>query len=361
MRQTPLLAAALIALSSAGPVSAETRFSTDDAALLQDSLITTADAFILPAYRDYGAATEDLTTALDGYCDGTAPLDPAQAAFADSFLAWQRAAIIQVGPIMAEEGPLRVQLWPDPKGFARRAVRMALQAHDPELLAAGGLKGRSIALINLTALEDLLYGDPAPGSYACDLATAIAGYQADLASDLVAAWSPGAPFRSDYDTAADGNARYGSVDDLIREFLAGVVVHADRLRKFKIERGLGQGPGDTHPERTEAIASGLGLASITAGVRALADLYTVPDGFFDVTPDLGGTTEFVLLGQTAEGIADTLAEEPRRLTEIAEKDGAMAEELRNFGQLMLYHDDYLKTGLPQSIGLTTGFTSSDGD
>lgn len=360
MRPTTLLATSLIALSAA-QVCAESRYAAEETALLQTGLIVTADDFILPAYREYAAATEAMTATLDAYCDGTAPMAPLRTAFADSFLAWQRAAIVQVGPIMEEDGPLRVQLWPDPKGFARRAVRMAVQARDPDLLDEGGLRGRSIALVNLTALENLLYGNLTPNSYACDLAGAISGYQADLAKDLVAAWTPGAPFRTDYDTAADGNARYGSVDDLIREFLAGVVVHTDRLRKFKIERGLGQAPGDTHPERTEAVASGLGLASITTGFRALADLYTVPQGFFDVTPDLGGTMEFLMLGEIVSGIADTLSLEARSLTEIAAEDGATAQELRAFGQLTLYHEDYLRTGLPQSIGLTTGFTSTDGD
>ncbi|TCP39880.1 imelysin family protein [Rhodovulum marinum] len=350
-----------MATLAAAPLAAESRFDTEDAALLQQGLITTADAFILPGYRDYAEAATEMTEALDAYCSGTGPIAPVHAAFEDSFLAWQRISIIQVGPAMAEDGPMRVQLWPDPKGFARRAVRMAVRAQDPDLLAEGALDGRSIALVNLTALEDLLYHDLSPGTYECDLAGAIGAYQADLAAGFVAAWSPGAGFRTAFDTAIEGNARYASVDDLIRELLAGVVVYADRLRKFKIQRGLGQAPGEAHPERTEAVDSGLGLASIQASFRALADLYELPYGFFDMTPELSGTMEYYMLGETAGSIADTLALETRSLAEIAAEDGAMAEELRGFGELTLYHETYLKTGLPQSIGLTTGFTSADGD
>lgn len=356
-----LIAAALLAALPATPPAAETRFNPKDAALLQTGLTTTADGFILPGYRILAEATSRMSGALDRYCAGDGAIVPVHAAYADSFLAWQRIGIIQIGPVMAEDGPMRVQLWPDPKDFTRRAVRMAVNAEDPKLLGEGALKGRSIALVNLTALEELLYGDLAPGNYGCDLAGAISAYQATLADSFVAAWTPGAEFRTAYDTAARGNARYASVDDLIRELLAGVVVHVDRLRKFKIERGLGAIPGAAHPERTEAVASGLGLASIEAGFRALADLYTLPEGVFDVTKEVSGTREAQMLGRTAAGIADTLARESRSLAQLAAEDGAMAEELRSFGGLLLYHERYLKTGLPQAIGLTTGFSSADGD
>lgn len=353
--------AAVLAGLAAPPLAAETRFSGEEAQLLQDGLTTTADAFILPAYRAYAAATGDLAGALAGFCAGTGDIAPARAAFADAFLSWQRAAIVEIGPVMAAEGPLRVQLWPDPKDFSRRAVRLALGEEDPALLASGGLEGRSVALVNLTALEDLLYRDLAPGSYACDLAAAIAAFQHELGEALVDAWTPGSAFRRDYDGAATGNARFASVDDPVRELLAGAVVHADRLRKAKIDRGLGAEAGQARPERTEAIASGLGLASIEAGFRALADLYQTPGGLFDVTQGISGSMEPYMLGETARSIADTLAAETRSLAEIAREDGAMAEELRGFGRLTVFHEDFLKTGLPQSLGLTTGFTSTDGD
>jgi len=259
------------------------------------------------------------------------------------------------------EGPMRVQLWPDPKGFSRRAVRMAVRAEDAALVKPDGLVGRSIALLNLTALEELLYGDLAPGSYACELSLAVARYQADLAADLLDAWTPGATFRTEYDTAASGNDRYGSVDAVIRDLLAGAVVYTDRLRKHRIQRGLGAAAGEARAERTEATSSGLGLASIAENFRTLAELYELPYGFFDITPDVGGTMEYYMLGETAANIADSLALESRTLTEIAEEDGPMAAELRSFGELVLFHEAYFKTGLPSSIGLTTGFTSADGD
>lgn len=341
--------------------AAQSAFDGEVAAALQTGLTATADGFILPAYAALEAGTSALETALDSYCAGEGALAPARDDFAAAFLAWQRASVIQVGPIMEAEGPKRVQLWPDPKGFAARAVRTAIQAEDPGLVAPGGLGGRSIALVNFTAMEGLLYGDLAPGSYACDLTHAIAAYQAELAAGLVAAWTPGAEFRTAYDTAAAGNARYDSVDPLVRELLAGAVVYTDRLRRQRIERGFGTAPGEARAARTEAVASGLGLASLAENFRALADLYAVPGGFFEISADVGGTTEYHMLGQTAAGIADELAAYPASLADIAEEDGDMAAELRSLGGLVLFHEDYLRLGLPGSIGLASGFTSADGD
>jgi len=349
----------LALLPAAG--TAESRFTPEQAALLQAGLVTTADGFVLPSYEALRDDAGTLTSTLERYCSGEADIAGAHAAFADVFLSWQRASVIQVGPVMDAEGPMRVQLWPDPKGFSRRAVRMAVRAEDAALVKPDGLVGRSIALLNLTALEELLYGDLAPGSYACELSLAVARYQADLAADLLDAWTPGATFRTEYDTAASGNDRYGSVDAVIRDLLAGAVVYTDRLRKHRIQRGLGAAAGEARAERTEATSSGLGLASIAENFRTLAELYELPYGFFDITPDVGGTMEYYMLGETAANIADSLALESRTLTEIAEEDGPMAAELRSFGELVLFHEAYFKTGLPSSIGLTTGFTSADGD
>lgn len=354
-----LLAAALCLAPALA--AADSAFTPDQAARLQAGLSATADAFIHPAYAAQAAAAARMETALSAYCDGAGALAAARAGFAETFLAWRRASIVPMGPVEAGDGPFRVQLWPDPKGFSRRALRAALKAEDPALLAEGGLKDRSIALVNLTALEHLLFSDLAPDSYGCRLARAIAAYQADLAAGFAAAWAPGAAFRARYDGAAVGNAAFATVDDAIRDLLSGMLVFTDRLRRFRIGRGLGDAPGEARPERTEAAASGLGLPGIAAGLRALSDLYQSPDGFFEATTEVGGLMDYAMLGGVAGRIADTLAQDETSLTAIAEADGEAAQALRGYGGLLQYHEDYLGTGLAQAIGLTTGFTSADGD
>jgi predicted lipoprotein len=341
---------------------AQSKFTDEQAAILQAGLTTTADGFVLPGYRAQEQGMAALASALDSYCDSgdAAALQAAQSHFREAFLAWQRVSIVQVGPVMEAEGPKRVQLWPDPKGFTARAVRAAINAEDPSLNAEGGLEGRSIALVNTEALEDLLYDDLHSGTYACDLAISIARFQDDLSKSFVEAWTPGSEFRTAYDTAASGNARYDSVDELIREMIAGGVVYIDALRK-KIQRGIGVAQGEARPERTEAQISGLGLASIATSYRALSDFFALPGGLFDVTPELGATMEYAMLSQTAGSIADELDTEPRSLVEIAEEDGEMAQELRALAGLLTYQEDYLRAKLAESIGMTSGFTSADGD
>lgn len=354
-----LLLSLSLSLAMALPASAQ--LAPEEATFLQSGLTVTADAFILPAYEAQEAAAGDMAAALGAFCDGEGDIAPVRAAFAETFLAWQRASIVGVGPIAAAEGPLRVQLWPDPKGFSRRAIVAAIRAEDPALTAAGGLKGRSIALTNLTALEDLVHGAAPPEGYACDLAHAIARFQAGLAADLVAAWTPGSAWRASFDGAADGAGAYPGVEALIREVLAGAVVHVDRLRKFKLERGLGAAPGAARPGRTEAQAAGLGLPSIEASFRALADLYDVPYGLFDAAPELGGSMTYLTLAQTTASVADTLAFTEASLTEIAAEDGAAAAELRGLADLALRHEVFLKAGFPNALGLVSGFTAADGD
>lgn len=329
--------------------------------LLQEGLVVTADEFILPAYEVQAQEAHSMAAALAAFCADNGTLEAVHQGFAGTFLAWQRASIIQFGPVTEAEGPMRIQLWPDPKGFADRAVRSALRDQDAALLSGDGLKGRSIALTGLTALEDLVYADLQPGSYDCGLAHAIARFQAALAEDLRTAWTPGSPYRADYDSASTGNGTYPDVDSLIRKFLAGTVVYVDRLRKFKLLRGLGQGAGDARPERTEARQSGLGLASIETGFRTLAALYETPFGLFDIAPDIGGSMDYYVLGETAASVADSLAFETASLADIAQQDGDAAAELRRFADLVLYHESFLKSGFLGALGLSIGFTAADGD
>ncbi|MEL6913193.1 MAG: imelysin family protein [Pseudomonadota bacterium] len=343
------------------PAAAFSPLTEEEAGILQIGLRNTADQFVLPAYEAQAAAADELHAALTDHCAGAAPRTPAEESFVALFLAWQRASIVGLGPVMDAEGPMRVQLWPDPKGFSARAIRGALREADPALLREGGLEGRSIALTNLTALEHLLYGDLVAGTYGCDLAVAIAAFQADLAQNLVAAWRPGAPFRMSFDTAYAGNATFPDVDSALRAFLAGAVVYTDRLRKFRLDRGLGADPGAARPERTEAVASGAGLASIAVSFRTLAELYDVPYGVFDAAPDMGGTMDYFVLAQTARSISESLALEPRPLVEIAEEDGAGAAELRRLSGEVLFHERFLKTGFLDALGLVAGFTAADGD
>lgn len=367
------LRALLIAFLLTAQASAESRLSDENAALLQEGLVTTAEAFVRPAYVAQSAAADALVEALDAHCvapgatsraaSADVSVDPSvvEARFAGLLLAWQRSALIRMGPIMENEGPMRVQLWPDPKGFSERAVRAALAAEDRTLLVPGALEGRSIALTNLTSLETLIHAPLRRDGYPCALATAIAAFQADLAGDLVDAWTVGSDFRLAFDTSAAGNDRFADVDAVVRRLLAGAVVEADRLRKFKLLRGLGPAPGEARPTRTEAVDSGLGLASVEASFRALADFYATPFGLFDTAPEIGGSMDYVLLERAASAVADDLAFESASLVEIADEDGSRAAELRRHAESVLHHEVFLKSGFPSSIGLTAGFTAADGD
>ena len=156
---------------------------------------------------------------------------------------------------------------------------------------------------------------------------------------------------------------YPTVDDLLRRFLAGAVVYTDRSAQVQTAARAGEQSRARHgPTRTEALDSELGLASIEVSFRALAGISMKrPTDVFDVVPDLGGSMEYFMLGETAGSIADSLSIETRTLEDIATEDGADAAVLRGFAELVLYHETYLKFGLTQSIGMTTGFTAADGD
>lgn len=346
----------MTAIAIATPTSAD-----DSQKVIQRALVETADQFVYPNYLALTSAAAELQASLSSYCDGQGTQAQVHSAFETSFLAWQRASLIQLGPIMEAEGPMRFQLWPDSKGFARRAIKRAVSKQSSSLLEPGAMEGRSIALVNLTALELLLYEELLPQTYPCSLSIAIATYQSDLAKKITNDWKPGSDYRYEHDKALDGSKLYPTSEDLLREYLAGAVAYTDRLKKFKLLRGLGEAPGETRAKRTEAYRSKLGLLSIAISMETLMDFLTLEEGIFTSAKQLGGTDEHIVLSITLSGLIDKLDTENGNLEQIAIDDGKEAESLREYVESLRYLEAYLKQGFFEPIGMTAGFSSADGD
>ncbi|MEL6217245.1 MAG: hypothetical protein AAFR79_02080, partial [Pseudomonadota bacterium] len=63
---------------------AQSRFDAEIAAILQDGLIVTADAFILPGYVALSDASTRMEMATEAYCSGSGSIEAAQEGFAET-------------------------------------------------------------------------------------------------------------------------------------------------------------------------------------------------------------------------------------------------------------------------------------
>jgi predicted lipoprotein len=170
------LAFALLCLSA---VSAHAE--ADHAAIARASL----DQYIRPGYAQLAESAALLSQSVGALCTqpSAASLKGAQTAFAAMVATWGKVEPIRFGPVAEEHRYERIFYWPDPKGLGGRQVHEALAKQDQGVTETGALKGKSVALQGLPALEELLYGD---GAEALAKGTGAAAFRCHFAASIAA-------------------------------------------------------------------------------------------------------------------------------------------------------------------------------
>jgi predicted lipoprotein len=329
------------------------------------------DQVVVPAYEDLAAAMAQLDAATRSFCQtpSESALEAAKDAFDRAMDAWQRAQPIAFGPVTWEGRSSRIEFWPDKGGVAGRQIGQALQAQDPNLIAEGGLVGKSAAVQNLAAYELIVFGRgaaiasdqaTAEDRYACALAEAIARYQAELAAQILADWTgPGGHIDAVL-TAAQGNEYYAGTDEVATLFLTSLSGALDAVIQLKLERPLGTSIEKARPRRAESWRSGRSLANIIANLQTAQALYGTPGGFGDLLAaggseplDIGLRKSFDEAIGLAEAIDLPLSEAVKSPDARAELD-AILDRLRSLRLL-------ISGSVADEIGLVIGFNAFDGD
>jgi uncharacterized protein len=260
--------------------------------VLEDLNLALTDEVVIPGYQRFAAATRSLDSAMSGFCAEPTPehLRTAREAFAQAMMAWQHVQPIVFGPIVSGGRTSIVQLFPDRRGAISRQLSQALAERDPELVAPGGLEGKSVALTGFPALEQILYdADRLPGAeasevdadYACALAAAIARNLAAIAAGVLDDWQRPGGFRDSVLTAAAGNDAYFAAEDASADLLKCLHTALQSVIALKLEAPLGESPEAAKPRLAESWRSELSLASIRANLETAQALYASPGGFGD--------------------------------------------------------------------------------
>ncbi len=330
-----------------------------------------SEAVVVPAYERLAEAAARLPTDVGAFCERPTPesYERGLAAFDAAMDAWQRAQPIVFGPVSWDGRAARIEFWPDKNGVGARQLRKALAAMDPELVAPGGLEGKSVALQNLAALERLLFGHGEPlaaggGSeedrYACALATAIARFQAGLTAALRDDWTGPEGYLEAVVRAGAGNAHYAAADEASKDLLKSMAGALDTAIQLKIERPLGSSPKKARPRRAESWRSGRSLDNIVANLETARALYETPGGFGDLMIaagsgplDLGLRRAFADALELARSVGMPLREAVKDPEGRARLE-ALLQKLKSLRLL-------ISGSLASDLGLTVGFNAMDGD
>lgn len=360
-----LLTAALMPL----PVLAQESSSTVgvlDAAKVPGVMTRAVDGFIRPGYRRFTDQATVLQGAMQTLCSAPSPetLDGAHRAFGDVIEAWSRIEIVRVGPVLDDNRFERILFFPDRKGTGLKQVQAALAKPDPSVTSVETLKGKSVAMQGLGALEFVLFGTGSEtlttteGSYRCQYGTAIAANLQRLGLDLSAAWDAPDGVAAAWKTPGPNNPIYRDEAEAAKELL-GLLVHAaETIRDQRIEQFYKGDPKKALPRQAIYWRSGNTFRSITANIEGLRDLL-----------DTSGMVQLLAEGnRSVVSSTDFVARSLSRVSADIKPDVAAVfedpAEIAKLDFLLLNSRDLilrLNYDLGGGIGLAAGFSFSDGD
>lgn len=348
---------ALLMALLAGPAMAQ--LSTSPGEVMRGAV----NNFIRPAMADFEAKADALSAAVSRLCTtpSEANLGAADTAFGGAVIAFGRIEAIRVGPIMQDNRAERLLFWPDRKGIALKQVQAILSSQDESATDPVTLKGKSVAVQGLTALEFVLYGTgfeglaTQEGTFRCHYGLAIARSIADVAGELTEAWTaedgialhlmkPSAEF-ADYRTPIEA-----------QEELVGILSHGiEAVRDTRLNPFLAKDGAPAKPRLALFWRSGLTVPMIRANVDALASLFALSGIAGGVPADLpvAITAEFAKADAALDRVTDRV--------EAAVADPAQAQAMADVVTATQQLGVLIGEQLSAALGLSVGFSSLDGD
>lgn len=328
------------------------------------------DGFIIPGYRDLAEATNALSEASAGLCKSPSEttLEAARSAFSSVVERWSAIEIIRLGPALEQNRFERFLFYPDRKSTGLKQVQAILAKKDESATSPETLKGKSVAVQGLGALEFVLYGTGAEvlsgkeGDFRCRYGLAVSQNLRSIAGELLAAWEKPDGIQAAWKEPGPGNPLFRDNREAATELL-GVLVHSvemikdQRLRPFYAGTVHGT-PDRGRPKLAIYWRSANTMPAISANLGGLQRLFDTA-GMESLLPadsrSIAGSIDFLFKALIAatdglDGpIEDALADERQRakLDFIALNTADLLDRLnREFGG---------------SIGLGAGFSFADGD
>src|ERR1700761_8555604 len=163
MRNWKILAAGLFFTAAARPACAQQAAPADpmNEAAAPGVMRKAVDDVIRPDYAAMQASAATLSTAMTALCSAPSgsAATIAKAAFGGTVDAWSKIEIVQVGPVLEKNRFEHILFYPDRKGIGLKQVQALIAKADDKDATVEGVASKSVALMSLTALEYVLYGN----------------------------------------------------------------------------------------------------------------------------------------------------------------------------------------------------------
>jgi predicted lipoprotein len=322
--------------------------------------------FVRPAYQDFHQATSQLSAGVKALCSAPsqAAVDTARKAFGGAVDAWSKAEIIRFGPVTEENRLDRILFWPDRKGTGLKQVQAAIQTRDETAADPAKLAAKSVAVQGLGALEYVLFGTDSDmlagtdGAYRCSFGAAIAINLDKMAGDIEQAWNSPDGFAATWSKPDAKNPLYRDNDEAVGELFDVFVTGLEMDRDVRLGGFLGKTAKEDKPKQALFWRSEKTVDSVAgnlAGMKALFEISGLGDALSDEMRWIENSInfEFANAARAAAGsegpIADVLVNPDRR------------GKLAYFGVVTSSLSELFGKRLAGELGLTSGFSSLDGD
>jgi predicted lipoprotein len=354
-----LLAAALIALTL--PAAAQSAIPD------RDIVAGAIDGYIRPSFSQFSEEAGSLELSVIALCRAPSAdtLVLAQNQFRSTVVAFSRIEFIRVGPLGEGDRLERLLYWPDRKGIALRQVQAALREEDPTAATAETLRGKSVAMQGLWALEYLLFGtdsnDLAAGpSYRCAFAQSAATLIHTLAATLADDWLSTAPMSIEA-RLLDPKPDYIDVrtPTEVLEKLAATMIHGtEAIRDQRIAPIISESTGTPKPRSALFWRSNMTVPALAANFAGLHDFFVAAK-----YPEAIGT-ENAWVAEGALFEFDNAARATAAIVDPMEQAVANPRQLQALKYLVVVTkslDTLLGQNLAAALGLSVGFSTLDGD
>ena len=332
-----------------------------------DMIAGVIDDYARPKFAAFADATATLHTKVAALCQApsASALTDAQQAFRASVLAYSAVEFLQIGPLKVDDRLERLLFWPDVKGIALRQVQQALASQDATAANPETLQGKSVAMQGLAAAEFLLFGTGADdlatpaGAYRCSYAAAATTLIGGIAQTLSTEWNDIAP-----GSASDAmlNPRPDSSDyrtelEVINKIAGMLSLGSDTVRDQRVAPVLSLSTGTPKPRSALFWRSGMTAAALAANFGGLLDFFKAAK--FQAALDPQSTWVGKDIAFEYQRAIDAAKEVP------ASMEAAVADPAGLLGLRQMYIStgslDTLDESLSVALGLSSGFSSLDGD
>lgn len=328
------------------------------------------DRVILPGYGALADKSATTAAAMAALCaaPGDAMLAEARAAFGDLAVAWSGVEMFRMGPARAENRYERMFFWPDRRGLGLRQVQGVIADADATATDVDALRGKSVAVQGLLALEYVLYGTDSDGlsappadGYRCRYGEAIGGAIAANSAEMRDGWTAPDGYAAVMRAPGPENPVYRSHGEVVQDILHSAREQIQIVRNIKLARPLGDSPAAAIPTQAPFWRSNLIIPTIRANIDAVSSLID-PGGIGAILPAgtdwMGGSLQFELASANTAlaSVKDTGLDWETTVRSVAGHE-KLAYTLIPLGSAFTL----LEQRIPAALGLTAGFNTLDGD